>query len=305
MTTASAVEARGLTKRYSGLLGRGGHLALRGVDLSIPRGTAFGLIGPNGAGKTTFIKSLLGVVRPTSGLVQVFGESPERPKVRARIGYLPERLHLPQAFKPRQFLASLARLKGMSRPEREIEELLARVGLASDAERKIGAFSKGMKQRLGLAGALLGKPELLVLDEPTDGVDPLGRMEIRRILADERARGATLFLNSHLLSETERICDRIGILSGGLVLREGPLEELRRAETRWLVRFAPGVAEPALLEAGFAKTPEGLWHFDAPDPAQLNAALDRARASGALLVELNRDSKDLEQVLAAALRGAA
>src|SRR5262245_38165683 len=199
-----AIEAQNLSKTYRGLFQRGGQQALAGLDLAVPKGAAFGLIGQNGAGKTTFIKTILGVVRPTSGVVRALGGSPEDPKIRARIGYLPERLHLPNSFTPPAFLASVARLKGLTSFDNVIRRELARVGLAQDAERRIGGFSKGMRQRLGLAAALLGAPDLLVLDEPTDGIDPLGRAEVRRILAEERARGATLFLNSHLLSETER-----------------------------------------------------------------------------------------------------
>jgi ABC-2 type transport system ATP-binding protein len=301
-----AIEASGLCKTYGGLLGRRGQEALRGVDLTIPRGTAYGLIGPNGAGKTTFIKTILGVVRPTSGTVRALGGEPEDPAVRARIGYLPERLHLPHAFKPPQFLASVARLKRLPRPDAEIRGLLVRVGLAPDAHRRIGAFSKGMRQRLGLAAALLGSPELLVLDEPTDGIDPIGRMEVRQILAEERARGATLFLNSHLLAETERVCDRVGILAAGRLLKDGRLEELTSSRTRWRVRFAPGASEPALVAAGFTRAPSpDEFRCEAADAAALGLLLDRARAAGALLVGLDRDVRELEEVLAEALGRAA
>src|SRR6185503_10290287 len=134
-------------------------------------------------------------------------------------------------------LASVARLKGLSLPGEALRRALSRVGLGDDGDRRIGGFSKGMRQRLGLAAALLGEPDLLVLDEPTDGIDPLGRAEVRRILAEERARGATLFLNSHLLSETERICDRIGILAGGRLVREGATVALSRSLDRYRVRF--------------------------------------------------------------------
>ncbi len=186
----------------------------------------------------------------------------------------------------------------MANPAAEIRELLFRVGLEPAAKRRIGGFSKGMKQRLGLAAALLGKPELLVLDEPTDGIDPIGRVEIRQILADELARGATLFLNSHLLAETERICDRIGVLAGGQLVREGSLEQLTRREQRWVVRFAEVPAPAALSEAGFTVRADGRWEGQFEDPAALNRALDRARASGALLLEVVQDSRDLEKVLA-------
>jgi ABC-2 type transport system ATP-binding protein len=298
-----AIEARGLEKTYRGLFGRGGQRALLGVDLTVPRGIAFGLIGPNGAGKTTFIKSLLGVVRPSAGDVRVLGGSPEDPGVRARIGYLPERLHLPGALTPTAFLASVARLKGVAPRAEMLRAHLARVGLAADAERKVGGFSKGMRQRLGLAAALIGEPDLLVLDEPTDGIDPIGRVEIRTVLAEERARGAAIFLNSHLLAETERVCDRVGILAKGRLVREGTLDALCGSGSRWRARFAPGADQAALAAAGFAKAEgEGTFTCEAADPAALDARLQAARETGALLIELAPETRDLEEVLAEALR---
>jgi ABC-2 type transport system ATP-binding protein len=297
-----AIEARGLRKTYGALFRSSAREALAGLDLEIGRGVAFGLIGLNGAGKTTFIKTLLGVVRPSAGSVRVLGKDPQDPSARAAIGYLPERLFLPHAFTPTQFLQSVARLKGLGRAADEVSRQLARVGLAGEEQRKIGGFSKGMRQRLGLAAALLGEPRMLVLDEPTDGVDPLGRAEIRRILAEERARGVTLFLNSHLLSETERICDRIGILSGGRLLREGPIDTLCGSETRYQVRFSPGFDEGALLSIGLLKGKgDGVFVADAFEPSALNALLDQARQAGALLVELRREARDLEEVLSEAL----
>jgi ABC-2 type transport system ATP-binding protein len=300
----TAIEASGLTKTYGSLLRRGGQPALRGMDLSVPAGSAFGLIGLNGAGKTTFIKILLGVVRPGAGTVRVLGGAPEDVAVRARIGYLPERLHLAPALTPPAFLRSVARLKRLADPEPEIRRQLTRVGLGPDAHRRIGGFSKGMRQRLGIAAALLGGPELLILDEPTDGVDPLGRVEIRAILAEERARGATLFLNSHLLSETERICDRIGVLAAGRLVREGTLEELCGSATRHRVRFTP--ADPAALAAaGFTPLGGDAWACEAADPVALDARLAAARAAGALILELGPALRDLEDVLAEAVREAA
>ncbi|AKT38676.1 ABC transporter ATP-binding protein [Chondromyces crocatus] len=297
-----AIEARGLRKTYRPWFRRGGHEALVGLDLVLEQGAAFGLIGPNGAGKTTFIKALLGILRPTEGLVRVLGQSPDDPHMRARIGYLPERLHLPGALTPLRFLQGVARLKGLSDGPHEAREALARVGLQPDATRRIGGFSKGMRQRLGLAAALLGRPLLLILDEPTDGVDPVGRVEIRKLLAEERARGVTLFLNSHLLSETERICDRIGVLVAGRLVREGPLDTLCGRENRHRARFAPGHDPDALLAAGLTPAKDPGWFLvDAPDAATLNAVLDRARQTGALLVELRPDARDLEEVLTEAL----
>jgi len=301
-----AIEARGLRKTYGGgFPRRSGREALSGLDLAVEEGAAFGLIGLNGAGKTTFIKSLLGVVRPSAGSVRVLGKDPEDPSARARIGYLPERLFLPASFTPLEFLASVARLKGIGRADDDVRRQIDRVGLGGEEGRRIGGFSKGMRQRLGLAAALVGEPLLLVLDEPTDGVDPLGRAEIRRVLSEERARGATLFLNSHLLSETERICDRIGILSAGRLLREGPLEALCGSDTRYRLRFSTPVDADALASLGLrAGEGEGVFVADAEDAAALNDLLDRARRSGALLVGLERDVRDLEDVLAEALGGA-
>ncbi|WP_233585772.1 ABC transporter ATP-binding protein [Corallococcus sp. CA054B] len=297
------------------------------MDLHVPAGSAFGLIGPNGAGKTTFIKSVLGIVRPTAGTVRVLGGSPEDPAIRARIGYLPERLHLPGTWKSPAFLATVARLKGLKPDVNAHARLLERVGLTDAVDRRIGGYSKGMRQRLGLAAALLGDPALLVLDEPTDGIDPMGRLEVRRILQEEVQKGVTLFLNSHLLAETERVCDRVAILADGRVLREGRLEELAKAGARWRVRFAPGADRAALTAAGFMAVADparggrtgaapggdvapasggredGVYTVDAEDVAVLNAALDKARASGALLMELKREGADLEAVLVGAVGG--
>jgi ABC-2 type transport system ATP-binding protein len=302
----SAIEVSGLRKTYRSAFRRTGHDALRGVDLSVPEGSAFGLIGPNGAGKTTFIKAILGIVHPTAGTVKVLGGAPEDPRIRARIGYLPERLHLPGAWTATAFLHTVAKLKQLRPDTASHLRLLERVGLAQAAGRRIGGYSKGMRQRLGLAAALLGSPSLLVLDEPTDGIDPVGRVEVRTLLQEEVRRGTTLFLNSHLLAETERVCDRVAILAEGRVLREGRLEELAHGGARWAVRFAPGADAGALTAAGFqAGSVEGLFHVEAADPAALNAALDQARAAGALLVELRREGQDLEAVLTSTMGVAA
>ncbi len=283
----AALEAEGIEKAFKN------RRALTGVDLVVPRGTCFGLIGVNGAGKTTFIKTLLGIVTPSAGSIRVLGGAPDDVRVRARIGYLPERLALPGAWTATTYLASIARLKRLADPP--LEPLLARVGLASARHVKTRAYSKGMKQRLGLAAALLGRPDLLVLDEPTDGVDPIGRAEVRDILREEQARGATIFLNSHLLSETERICDRIGILHAGAIVLSGTMRELATSHTRWVVRFAAPRDDLAAL--GFVPRDDGAHTIEAEDEAALNAALDRARGSGALLTALHRDTRDLEAIL--------
>jgi ABC-2 type transport system ATP-binding protein len=292
MTAALSVTS--LVKTWKGLFGPE-QQALRGLTLSIPRGAAFGLIGPNGAGKTTFIKVLLGVVRPTSGEVEVLGGDPQDTSVRARIGYLPERMHLPAALTGRDFLRSVSTLKGLSPSDVDLAQLLERVGLKAGPQR-VGTFSKGMRQRLGLAAAMLGQPELLILDEPTDGIDPVGRVEVRALLLEEKKRGATLLLNSHLLSETERICDRIGVLEKGQLRLEGTLDDVRRASSHWVVRFE---GEPARVE-GFVLR-DGSWTFDG-DVAGLNDALDAARANGLRIMAVVPQQQDLEAVLTSSLQ---
>jgi len=297
----NALEIRGLTKTYGGRFGARQE-ALRGVDLTVPQGAGFGLVGPNGAGKTTFIKALLGIVHPTGGELRVLGGRPEDPKIRARIGYLPERLHLPAQDTPLAFLRDLARLKGQRHlATAELGALLERVGLSTALGRRIGGFSKGMRQRLGLASALLGKPELLILDEPTDGIDPMGRVEVREILTGELARGVTLFLNSHLLSETERICDHVGVLDAGRIVLQGRLSELRGGKPAWRVHFGQVPDPGALIAEGFVQQAQELWRIEAPDLPSLNARLDAARRSGALLRSLVQESRDLEAVLADAV----
>ena len=294
-----AIAVENLKKTYRGLWGPGQE-ALRGLTLRIERGVAFGLIGPNGAGKTTFIKLLLNVARPTSGQVTVLGGDPEDVSIRARIGYLPERMHLPTALTGLDFLNSVATLKQLRLPRSELSTLLDRVGLGVTAQR-ISGYSKGMRQRLGLAAAMLGKPELLILDEPTDGIDPVGRVEVRALLIEEKQRGATILLNSHLLAETERVCDRIGVLEKGVLRLEGALDEVRAAANRWRVRFTSSASEAVVLAAGFTPAQDGGFEFAGDDVQALNAALERARAGGAWLVELTQATRDLEQVLSEAL----
>ncbi|MHB8417292.1 MAG: ABC transporter ATP-binding protein [Myxococcales bacterium] len=299
-----AVETSGLSKIYRRLLSGESRPALSGVDLGVERGAAFGLIGPNGAGKTTFIKLLLGIARPSAGSVKLLGASPGDPAARARVGYLPERLDLPAAWTPLAFLRSVGRLKGLAAPDVEARHQLERVGMAQEAEHKMGAFSKGMRQRVGLVSALMGEPELLVLDEPTDGLDPIARIAVREILAAELSRGATLFLNSHLLAETERICSRVGILSAGRLVREGPLDALCASRERWRVRFGPGADAGVLQPLGFWPDGEpGVFHWDGAELAALNQSLDRARQGGALLAELGHAHRTLEDVLAEAVKG--
>ncbi len=217
-----AVDIRALTKRFESAD------ALREVTLRIERGSIFGLLGPNGAGKTTMVKMLLGLVRPSSGSARVLGAPLGDRKTRARIGYLPELFRFPEWLTANEVLAFHASLlhRSLSNRTVEIDEVLSLVGLASRSGDRIGTYSKGMQQRLGLAVALLGEPELVILDEPTSALDPIGRVDVREILRTLQARGVTVLLNSHLLTEVEQICDRMAILRNGSVIAQGSADEL-------------------------------------------------------------------------------
>jgi ABC-2 type transport system ATP-binding protein len=219
-----ALELAAATKRYPG------RTALAGVDLALPVGAALGLLGPNGAGKTTALRLLLGFSRPTRGAARLQGRDPADPSSRIGVGYLPERLRLPAGTSLRHFLAvhaSLAGLTGAGR-DRAVESVAETTGVADRMEERLESLSKGLAQRVGFASALLGEPAVLVLDEPTSGLDPLGVRDARDWIQAARARGATVLVSSHVLSEVERTCDRVVILDRGRIAAAGTLEALLR-----------------------------------------------------------------------------
>jgi len=205
--------------------------ALARVDLAVHGGCVFGLLGPNGAGKTTLVKILLGIAFPTGGGATVLGRPPGDVSAKARIGYLPENHRYPAHLTGRQVLDYFGRLSRLREPmrSRRVVDVLRRVRMEEWGATRVHKYSKGMLQRLGMAQAILNEPDLLVLDEPTDGVDPIGRREIRDLVLEQKRRGATVFLNSHLLSEVERICDEVAILKEGRLARGGRLSDLTRA----------------------------------------------------------------------------
>jgi len=214
--SAFGLEAKGLRKEF------GDKVAVSNLTLSVPRGEIFGFLGPNGAGKTTSMKMLLGLVRPTAGSGALLGVPIFKARSRTRVGYLPEHFSFHEWLTGSELLRLHARLLGLKREGLggHVLTLLRRVGLEDDAERRLRDYSKGMKQRLGLAQALLGDPELVFLDEPTSGLDPLGRRLVRDVIRELKASGTTVFVNSHLLSEVEVTSDRVAFVKGGAVVRE-------------------------------------------------------------------------------------
>jgi len=226
--TTPAIEIRGLTKDFPLNL-RG--LRLRAVDdltLEIPRGCVHGLLGPNGSGKSTTIKVLLGLLKPTHGECRVLGKECTDPDARGLIGYLPESPDFHRFLTGRELIRYYARLCGVAKVGREarIAEMLEWVGLTVAADRRVGSYSKGMLQRVGLAQALVHDPELVILDEPTAGVDPVGSAEIVQIILRLKAAGKTVLITSHLLAQAEDVCDRIAILNKGRMIAEGSVAEL-------------------------------------------------------------------------------
>ena len=281
MSTELAVQTQDLEMTYRDLLRKPAR-ALTGVSLEVERGVIFGLLGQNGAGKTTLVKLLLSLIRPTRGTVRVLGCDPFDSRMRRRVGYLPEQMRPPEYMKAHSFLRYMGELNGVDRAtlKARIPGLLEQVGLPGE-KKLLSAYSKGMQQRLGLAQALLNDPDLLFLDEPTEGLDPVGRKQVRDMLVNLRAAGKTIFLNSHLLSEIELVCDRVMILNRGAVVRQGTPAEFSKHTGEYRVRVAE--ASDGVRAALGSVVPGARWkdstaYFTPQDRAQLKALIDRLRA---------------------------
>ncbi len=285
------IETYGLTKRY------GNRLAVDAVDLRVRRGEVYGFLGPNGAGKTTTLRMLAGLVRPTAGTVRVLGAAPGRPAALARIGILVEEPGFYPYLSGRDNLRVLARYAGL--PAGRVDAVLDVVHLRSRGGDRFHRYSLGMKQRLGVAAALLKEPELLVLDEPTNGLDPAGMAEMRSLIAELKGGGHTVLLSSHLLGEVQQVCDRVGVISRGRLLREGTVAELR-AGGSIVVRAEP-LAEAARLARHLLGSVEavtvddGVLRLDAPAhrAGQVNRQLVEA---GIEVSELRWSEPTLETV---------
>lgn len=288
------LDLKGVCKVY-----RGGVEALRGVDLQVPKGSVFGLLGPNGAGKSTLVKILTTIIRPTTCAGTFLGQAVGHKPTLKRVGYLPEHARFPEYLTAREVVHMAAGLCGMepSVTRGRSEALLQRVGLGDWQDKKVGGFSKGMKQRVGIAQALINDPEVIFLDEPTDGVDPAGRRDIRLLLEELRGEGKTVFVNSHLLGELEMVCDRVAILSKGEIKLEGALKDLTGRKIEY--RIACGKVDEGLkksLANRDARWEGGELVIASTLADEVMPFLDKLRQGGVTIEGLTRKSTSLEDL---------
>ena len=298
-----AIEIRNLAKHY------GRVLALKGVSLSIERGEIFGLLGQNGDGKTTLIKILLGISAGTAGEAQMLDQPAGSAAVRRRVGYLPEDHRFPDYHTAASLLDFYGALLDVPRAERRkrIPPVLELVGLKGRMHSKVRTYSKGMKQRIGIAQALMHDPDLIFFDEPTDGVDPVGRREIRDVFQGLKQRGKTIFINSHLLGEVELVCDRVVILRRGEVVEGGGVAALTARKGQFVVGLAQGQTFPAdeVRALGYAVAPSGeWWEVGLTDDQSIDPVVDLLRSRGLSLRHLVEKRQSLEDLFMATVDSA-
>jgi ABC-2 type transport system ATP-binding protein len=300
-----AIEVVNLQKHYrSGWFSRRNVSALQGVSLQVQPGEIFGLLGPNGAGKTTLIKILLGVVRKSGGTAQVLGLPAGSRAARQRIGYLPENHRIPRHLTGATALEYYGALNGLSLADVRARRprMLELVGLAGRERDSVATYSKGMLQRLGLAQAMLHEPDLIILDEPTDGVDPVGRADIRRVLRQLKAEGRTIFLNSHLLQEVETLSDRVAIMDRGKVKTAGRVADLTVSRVRFELEVEGtrsrllGALDGLVLEDVVEQSSGRIsFRLAVPDPQELDQVVDRLRGAELGLRRLTPQRSSLEE----------
>jgi len=299
----AVIETRDLRKTY------GRVEALRGVTLKVEPGEVFGLLGQNGAGKTTLIKILLGIVKFGDGEATLFHHPAGTAEVRKRVGYLPEDHRFPEYHSAFSLLDYYGTLYGMSKDDRrrKIPELLDQVGLAARMNDKIRTYSKGMKQRTGIAQAIFHDPELIFLDEPTDGVDPVGRQEIREIIEERRRKGATVFVNSHLLGEIEMMCDRVAIMQKGELIREGTVQELTAQRGVFIlgVEERNAFPEDELRQMGYnLRATRDRWEITLKDGQSIEPVLQLVREKGLRLTHMVEKRQTLEDIFVSLVEAA-
>lgn len=295
-----AIRTLQLSKRY------GETVALAGLSMTVPRGEVFGLLGPNGSGKTTLVKLLLGLARPTGGEAWLLGRPAGHRETRRRVGYLPELFRYQTWLSAREVLALHCRLAGLPRAgwPHQIDEALATIGLAERGTDRVGNFSKGMQQRLGLGIALLGEPELVVLDEPTSALDPVGRHDIRAVVRQLRDRGCAVFLNSHLLSEVEQVCDRVAVISRGRLIATGGIDELLGGDAVRLRLGGVDAAVRAVLDHHGTPAEDGDWiSLRGVDLEAVPLLVTELVAAGARVYAVEPLRQSLEERFLGLLRG--
>ena len=273
-----AVQIENISKVFPVPLRRQRVVAVNNLTLAIQPGEVYGLLGPNGCGKSTTLKILLGLVTPNSGHALIFGQDSREYRSRRDVGFLPENPYFYKFLTAAETLAFYGKICGLSGKKlaSRIDELIDLVGLRDARDRRVGGFSKGMLQRIGLAQALIQDPRLIVLDEPTAGVDPAGSHQIRDLILDLKKRGKTILLTSHLLEQVQEICDRVGIMARGEMVREGPLEELVAVKNQ--TEFIVENATPELAE--------GIARLVRESPARLVAARQPQRSLETVFLEL-------------------
>ncbi len=291
-----------LTKIFHLGLRRKRVVAVEGLDLAVEKGEIYGFLGPNGAGKSTTIKMLVGLVRPTAGDAAIFGQPIATRQARAKLGFLPENPYFHDFLTPMQLLAFAGRLGGLSKATlaERIPRLLDLVGLSKAQKLPLRRFSKGMVQRAGIAQALIGDPDLVILDEPMSGLDPIGRKDVREVIFRLKEEGKTVFFSSHILPDVEAICDRVGLMLHGRLRDQGRLEELLSARSRAVDVIAEGIPEAIaqrLQQQAVRALPKGEgWAFTFGEESEADAAIRALMEGGARLVAITPHRETLEDL---------
>ncbi len=298
-----ALEIQNLTKDYTvGFWRKRPVRALHDLSLQVGMGESFGFLGPNGAGKTTTLKILMRLIYPTVGTARILGAPLDDMQMRARIGYLPEQPYFYDYLTARELLVYCAKIFGLNKADtlQRTDELLKRVGLFEAADKQLRKYSKGMLQRAGLAQALINDPDVLFLDEPMSGLDPLGRREVRDLIANLRDQGKTVFFSSHVLSDVEALCDRVAIMNNGCLIESGKLSDILKSRTNELEAIVTGVNEAALQEMQtfamqITPAPEGA-HVRLSSDKEIERVLSIVHRAGGRLVSINPVRESLEDL---------
>ncbi len=296
------IQIDNLTKIFNSSSNRNKIIALDNVSLKLEQGIIFGLLGQNGAGKTTLLKILLGIFHKTSGSFSLFNEGIHSYKLKSRIGYLPENHKFPNYLTGIETLRFFGKLSNMDSNQlnSKINELVDLLNMSQWIKNKIKTYSKGMLQRLGLAQALINDPDLIFLDEPTDGVDPIGRKEIRDLLLDLKSKSKTIFLNSHILSEVELITDRVAILNKGNLILEGDVKELTTEKEEYKILSQSSIEDKVekdfVEKFNIVKNSDGYYHLKITSTTELNNIIDELRNKGIVITEISQVKSSLEDI---------